>query len=119
MCAQIEKDYDNFTANNHSFTHIKVDCDATPKVKFFFDARIDPQFIMLINGAEVRRQVGYNFNLMEDHLEQIREFHFKDANYIGDSGTTWERFYDAFDRYAKDGEADRDSFRMQMPYQTD
>ena len=38
----IEKDYDLFTANNSTFTHIKVDCDATPKVKFYFDARVEP-----------------------------------------------------------------------------
>ena len=54
-CAEIERDYDNFTANNASFTHIKVDCDATPKVKFFFDARVEPQFLMLLNGAEIKR----------------------------------------------------------------
>ena len=41
-CAQVNEDYDNFTKATGSFTHIKVDCDATPKVKFFFDARVEP-----------------------------------------------------------------------------
>ena len=42
ICQQINEDYDRFTANNSTFTHIKVDSDATPKVKFFFDARVEP-----------------------------------------------------------------------------
>ena len=42
ICEQIESDYDKFTSNNASFTHIKVDCDKNPKVKFYFDARVEP-----------------------------------------------------------------------------
>ena len=55
VCEQIEQDYDNFTSNNAGFTHIKVDCDATPKVKLFFDARYEPQFLILLNGTEIKR----------------------------------------------------------------
>ena len=65
-CADIERDYDAFTARNSHFTHIKVDCDATPKLKFFFDARVEPQFLMLLNGAEIKRQIGFNFDLVEN-----------------------------------------------------
>ena len=75
ICEQINVDYDNFTSNNHSFTHIKVDCDKTPKVKLYFDARVEPQFLMLLNGAEIKRQIGFNFNLVENHLEAIKDFH--------------------------------------------
>ena len=42
ICSEIHADYDKFTSNNSSFTHIKVDCDAQPKVKFYFDARVEP-----------------------------------------------------------------------------
>ena len=42
ICAKIEKDYEEFCKRNATFTHIKVDCDATPKVKIFFDARVEP-----------------------------------------------------------------------------
>ena len=42
ICANIDKDYDNFCRNNAEFQHVKVDCDATPKVKIFFDARVEP-----------------------------------------------------------------------------
>ena len=114
ICEQVEQDYDNFTANNAGFTHIKVDCDATPKVKLFFDARVEPQVLILLNGTEIKRQVGFNFNLMEDHLNSTMDFHYKDASYFGDSGQQWERFYDSFDRWAKDGQADRDAMRMQV-----
>ena len=112
ICEKIDQDYDNFTSNNAGFTHIKVDCDATPKVKLFFDARVEPQFLFLLNGAEVKRQVGFNFNLAEDLLDQVKDFHQNTASYHGDSGNQWERFYDSFDRWQKDGEYDRDAMRM-------
>uniref|UniRef100_A0A7S3CTI2 Thioredoxin domain-containing protein n=1 Tax=Strombidium rassoulzadegani TaxID=1082188 RepID=A0A7S3CTI2_9SPIT len=112
ICEQIEQDYERFAAENSSFTHIKVDCDATPQVKFFFDARVEPQFIFLLNGAEIQRQVGFNFNLVESHLRDIEKFHYQDANYFGDSGNQWERFYDQFDRFEKHGQDDRDAFRI-------
>ena len=31
MCAKIERDYENLTTQHPQFTHIKVDCDETPK----------------------------------------------------------------------------------------
>lgn len=38
----IEKDYENTTNEFKQFTHIRVDCDATPMVKEYFDARVEP-----------------------------------------------------------------------------
>ena len=103
MCEKVEEDYHNFCNRNAAFTHLKVDSDATPKLKFYFDARVEPQCIFLLNGKEVKRQVGYNFNLMDNHCEEILEFHLNKNDYYGDSGKTWERFYDSFDRWARDG----------------
>ena len=95
-----------------------MDCDKLPKVKFFFDARVEPQFLMLLNGAEIKRQIGYNFNLVERQLEEVQQFHSK-AEYHGDSGNQWERFYDTFDRFQKDGEYDRDALRLHVHHQGD
>ncbi len=47
------------------------------------------------------------------------DYHHRDANYYGDSGNQWERFYDAFDRFEKDGHADRDAMRMLVDSQAD
>ena len=119
ICEKIDYDYDKFCDNNSSFVHVKVDCDATPKLKLFFDARIEPQFLFLLNGQEIKRQIGFNFNLVENHIDSVMEYHYKDANYYGDSGEMWERFYDSFDRFEKDGHADRDSMRMMLDSQAD
>ena len=68
-CEKIDYDYEKFCSDNAGFTHIKVDCDATPKIKLFFDARYEPQFLLLVNGAEVKRQTGFNFNLVEELID--------------------------------------------------
>ena len=39
---KIEKDYENTCSLYPSFTHVRVDCDETPKVKYYFDARVEP-----------------------------------------------------------------------------
>ena len=56
--------------------------------------------MILVNGAELKRVVGYNFLMLGEHLNQATELHYRDYDYIGNSGETWERFYDAFDRFA-------------------
>lgn len=47
----IEKDYENTTKLFKQFEHIRVDCDLTPLVKQYFDARVEPQFLILLNGG--------------------------------------------------------------------
>ena len=75
MCAKIERDYENLTASAGEFLHIKVDCDEQPLVKKYFDARVEPQFIYLINGGEVARVIGYNFEKIERTAKKVVEAH--------------------------------------------
>ena len=87
MCAKIERDYENLTVSRSDFTHIKVDCDETPLVKKYFDARVEPQFLFLINGGEIARVIGYNFEKIEKTAERIVEAHNKNEfGYLGYSG---------------------------------
>ena len=58
---KIEGDYDNLTREFKNFEHFRVDCDKTPLVKQYFDARVEPQFLILLNGGELRRNIGFNF----------------------------------------------------------
>ena len=95
------------------FHHVRVDCDAQPKVKLFFDARIEPQFLVLVNGSEIQRIVGYNFEKIGAALDKVQSLHQTELTYFGNSKDSWERFYDSFDRWAKYGEYDRDSWRTQ------
>ena len=120
VCAKIERDYENLTGSCGEFTHIKVDCDETPWIKKYFDARVEPQFVFLLNGQEVARQIGYNFALIETTAKRVVTAHTKDEfGYYGKSGNTWERFYDDFDRWSRYGEYDRDSFRSHLDYNSD
>ena len=32
--------------------------------------------------------------------------------YVGESGQTWERFYDTYDRWSRTGEYDRDPMKI-------
>lgn len=115
----IEKDYDNLTKTFNHFTHVKVDCDQVPQLKRFFDCRVEPAFTILINGAEINKIVGFNFDKLHYSLEQAQSLHQTEFNYVGGSDKTWERFYDSFDRWARAGEYDRDTFRIVIDDQMD
>ena len=52
-------------------------------------------------------------------MEEVTDLHLNKANYFGDSGDHWERFYDKFDRFAASGMADRDALIMKVDDQTD
>ena len=120
QCAKIERDYENLTSKTGEFTHIKVDCDEQPLVKKYFDARVEPQFIYLINGGEVARVVGYNFEKLEKTAKTVVRAHTTDEfGYYGSTGQQWERFYDAFDRWSRYGEYDKDSFRTYLDHNSD
>ena len=120
MCAKIERDYENLTATRSEFTHIKVDCDEQPLVKKYFDARVEPQFLMLINGGEIARVVGYNFDRIDKIAQKVVAAQNRnDFGYYGNTGAQWERFYDEFDRWSRYGEYDKDAFRANYDYNTD
>lgn len=119
QCAKIEQDYENLCASHASFHHIRVDCDKHPKVKRFFDARVEPQFLVLVNGGEMTRITGFNFEKIGATLEKVQKINQDGTiGYYGDSKHTWERFYDDFDKFSRYGE-ERDGFRAQIETNSD
>ena len=70
-CAEIEQDYLNMVSKNSAYTHIRVDCDKHFHLKRYFDARVEPSFLFLVNGGEIHRQIGYNFEKIDSLCEQV------------------------------------------------
>ena len=114
MIPSLEKDYEATTNQFKNFTHIRVDCDLAPMVKNYFDARVEPQFLILLNGGELRRMVGFNFNRLHGFLNEASDLHYRDFQYFGSEAakTQWERFYDSYDRFSRSGDYDKDATRI-------
>ena len=115
MCARIEQDYENLTAQYAHYHHIRVDCDQAPMVKRFFDARVEPQFLVLVNGGEIERITGFNFDKIGKQLQRITELHYGDMGYFGNGAKQWERFYDFHDKFAKSC-IERDPFVIRVDH---
>ena len=83
-------------------------------VKNYFDARVEPQFLILLNGGELRRMVGFNFNRLHGFLNEASDLHYRDFQYFGSEAakTQWERFYDSYDRFSRSGDYDKDATRI-------
>ena len=75
---------------------------------------------MLINGGEIGRVIGYNFEKINSMAKRVVEAHNKNEfGYYGNSGSQWERFYDEFDRWSRYAEKDKDSFRAHLDFNSD
>ena len=63
--------------------------------------------------------IGFNFEKFGLTLEKIQKLHQNNSlGYYGDSGKTWERFYDEFDKFSRYGE-ERDGFRAHVQHNGD
>ena len=93
---------------------MRVNCNNIPLVKNYFDARVEPQFFILLNGGELRRMIGFNFNRLHGFLEKASEFHLCDFLYFGNDQVknTWEHFCDNYDMFPSTGDYDRNATRM-------
>ena len=112
-CAAIEKDYEALCRFHADFHHIRVDCDATPKVQRYFDARYQPSFLALVHGGEIARYNHFNFEKLSDSLHRITHLQSQgELQLTPTTGHHWERFYDEFDKWARYGEYDRDTMRL-------
>ena len=60
----------------------------------------------------MRRMVGFNFERLHGFLEETTVLHQRDFEYFGNTKNTWERFYDNFDRFSRNGTYDKDAFRL-------
>ncbi len=114
MIPKLEKDYEATTTLFKNFHHIRVDCDQAPLVKQYFDCRVEPQFLILLNGGELKRMVGFNFEKLHRLLGEASDLHYRDFQYFGSDAAKnqWERFYDNYDRFSRNGDYDRDATRM-------
>jgi hypothetical protein len=116
-------DYENFCKEHAQATHFMVDCDRHQELKFYFDCRVEPQFLVLLNGSEMKRQIGFNFDLVSQHIKRVSDLHYKEFKYEGLSrdttGDAHSRFYDNFDMDANTNEYERDTFKMRYDSQMD
>jgi len=69
--------------------------------------------LILLNGGELRRVIGFNFERLHGFLDEAVELHYRDHEYYGDTANQWERFYDNFDRWQR-FEYDKDAFRIHI-----
>ena len=62
---KIEDEYRQMIKRNGNFTHFKIDTDQHHRLKHYYDCRVEPTFTLYVNGGEITRMVGYNFNKLE------------------------------------------------------
>lgn len=56
---------------------------------------------------------------MHANLEEASDLHLRDFDYIGNSRESWERFYDEYDRWSRNGLSDKDPLRVYWDSQND
>ena len=107
-CEQMEADYDATVKKFGQFTHIKVDSDLHPRIKYYYDARVEPHFLMLVNGGAFLRVTGFNFEHLHEKMQLTLDTHNQKLNYYGATGEHYEDYTDEFETRRRNLEMDRD-----------
>jgi hypothetical protein len=94
MCAKIENKYNDFLKSSGGWVHYKVDTDKIPRLKFYYDVRCEPFFQLLLNGANINRITGYNFEHLSKQMEFVKEAHNSKFSYYGNSKDQWVDYRD-------------------------
>ena len=99
---KINAAYEEVCAKYSSFKHIWVDTDKHPTIKFYYDVKVEPTFVILLNGGELTRVVGDDFEELVKLYEKYDEstiikprtidLHTSEFKYIGNSKGTYEDF---------------------------
>ena len=97
--------------------HFQVDTDEHPRIKYYYYAKHEPHFLILLNGAELGRVTGYNMEHLHQKLEHATELHYKDFNYKGDTGSYWEEFTDFPEYQSRFLDRDRDNTNLYWEHQ--
>ena len=58
---KINEQFEKICIEHPEMHNIWVDCDKYPEIKFYYDAKVEPTFLLLINGGEISRVVGDDF----------------------------------------------------------
>ena len=68
--------------------HYKIDSDKHPRIKYYYDARIEPFFQLLLQGTNIKRITGYNFDYIRQQATFVKDAH-NSFDYIGDDKGQW------------------------------
>lgn len=85
-----------------------VDCDKEERIRLYFGARYQPQFLVLLNGSPIERMIGYDLERLADILERVESGHRREFNYIEGSKDLKQNYFEQHDRYIRFVEAGRD-----------
>ena len=67
---RINKAFEKICIDNPQVMHIWIDTDKYPTLKYYYDAKVEPTFIILVNGGELTRIVGDDFEKLLELYER-------------------------------------------------
>ena len=83
-------------------------------MKKYYDVRVEPHFLVLVNGGELTRVTGFNFAKLHEVLENCSHLHHTEFEYYGDSKGTYEPFTNYHERLRNTLEHDKDVLRPEL-----
>eukprot|EP00826_Nyctotherus_ovalis_P016737 TRINITY_DN14860_c0_g2_i2.p1 TRINITY_DN14860_c0_g2~~TRINITY_DN14860_c0_g2_i2.p1 ORF type:complete len:186 (-),score=41.74 TRINITY_DN14860_c0_g2_i2:40-597(-) len=97
---RINRTFERICVDNPQVHHIWIDCDKYPTLKFYYDTKVEPTFIILVNGAEIARVVGDDFERVLELYERyefllsarVAQLHYSEFKYIGSAKRVYEPF---------------------------
>lgn len=74
VCKEAESSYDNFVKKCNKVTHLKVNTDKFPKLRWFFDAKFEPVGHLYHSGSLLKKLGGCNFEKFDREISRAYEY---------------------------------------------
>ena len=95
MMDSVTSDYYKFLLKHPNWVHYKIDSDEHTRIKLYYDVRHEPFFQVLLQGMNIKRIVGYNFDHISNVLRRVENAHHREIGYLGN---TKELYMSKFDK---------------------
>lgn len=70
-CTLTDNHIQKIASENQSLQIIKIDTDAANKIARHYSVRAEPEFVFCLNGDEVIRQIGPNYDGLVDKYNRL------------------------------------------------
>lgn len=71
QCQEADKHAAQLAASHGNLEVIQIDTDEAPKIANHYRVKAEPEFVFCLYGDEAVRQIGLNYNGLEDKIQKM------------------------------------------------
>ncbi|EGR33462.1 thioredoxin h2, putative [Ichthyophthirius multifiliis] len=74
LCEKQDKDFEQLSNKFQEYQFISIDTDKAILARKYFGVKVEPEYLLLFQGQEMKRQTGQNAQKLEEKLKQVKDY---------------------------------------------